>query len=276
MFMIVFIPLFLLRPAGGTNAKLSCMDDQGNAVDWLQPPEEGLKYLLLKEESEGWTEGTVLVGDVTGALGRSLGEQLKINQPHIYDCDIPESLASSVPSMVELCKHRHGRKNSTAADTWFSSTNRSVALHSLAGNQFISFAKGAAFQNDLYHAWVAPALQTDLLVQFWRRSTGVLSSDCSSSWKVLDVQQLSPGGRVTFKTMEDHSKWAVSVGGGGSRGGAWVCVGDINRNKAEEKRGGGTVCRQDVGVWKAYRAAALECESCSGKVEECESAWIYN
>lgn len=35
--------------------------------------EEGLKYLLLQEQSEGWTEGGGLVGDVTGALGRSLG-----------------------------------------------------------------------------------------------------------------------------------------------------------------------------------------------------------
>lgn len=130
--------------------------------------------------------------------------------------------------------------------------------------------------SDLYHGWVAPTLQTDLLVQFWRRSTGVLRSDCSSRWKVLDVNLLSPGGRVTFKATEDHSKWAVSAGGGrGLRGGAWVCVGDINRNQAEEKRGGGTVCRKDVAVWKAYRAVALKCESCTGEEEECETARLY-
>ncbi|MCJ8745400.1 hypothetical protein PDJAM_G00129970 [Pangasius djambal] len=370
--MFVFVLLFLLQPAEGANTTISCTDDQGNAVDWFylyklprpheQPPEEGLKYLLLEEQSEGWTEGGGLVGDGTGALGRSLGplyesgelgyilyndqppeqrrvddanrsgghtkgavlfdsrqgfwlvhstphfpppktegkfsypssginngqnficvtyplerfdtigEQLKINQPHIYDCDIPKSLASSVPTMAELCKHRHGRKNSSITDGSFSSPNRSVSLLSLAGTEFISFAKGASFENDLYHAWVAPTLQTDLLVQFWRRSTGVLPSDCSSKWKVLDVHLLSPGGRITFKATEDHSKWAASAGGGGLRGGAWVCVGDINRNKAEEKRGGGTVCRQDAGVWKAYRAAALQCESCTGEVEECETA----
>lgn len=130
--------------------------------------------------------------------------------------------------------------------------------------------------SDLYHAWVAPTLQTDLLVQFWRRSTGVLPSDCSPSWKVLGVHLLSPGGQITFKATEDHSKWAASAGGGGLRGGSWVCVGDINRNEAEEKRGGGTVCRQDVAVWKAYRAAALQCDSCKGKVEECETARFYH
>lgn len=77
----------------------------------------------------------------------STGEQLTINQPHIYDCDIPKSLASSVPTMAELCKHRHGRRNSSVTDGSFSSPNRSVSLLSLAGTEFISFAKGASFEN---------------------------------------------------------------------------------------------------------------------------------
>lgn len=77
----------------------------------------------------------------------STGEQLKINQPHIYDCDIPESLASTVPSMAKLCKLRHGRENSSIADGSLSSPNRSVSLLSLAGTEFISFAKGASFEN---------------------------------------------------------------------------------------------------------------------------------
>lgn len=77
----------------------------------------------------------------------STGEQLKINQPHVYDCDIPASLASSVPAMVELCKHRHLQENSSLADGSFSTPNRSIALLSLAGNEFISFAKGASFDN---------------------------------------------------------------------------------------------------------------------------------
>ena len=78
----------------------------------------------------------------------STGEQLKINQPHIYDCNIPESVASSVPTMVELCKHGHGgRSNSSAPLASSSPANRSVSLLSLAGKEFISFAKGAAFEN---------------------------------------------------------------------------------------------------------------------------------
>lgn len=118
---------------------------------------------------------------------------------------------------------------------------------------------------------MAPSLQSDLLVQFWIRSTGILPSDCSLGWKVLDIQLISPGGRITFKASNDHSKWAVSTTGGGLDGAAgWVCVGDINRNEAEEKRGGGTVCLQDATVWKAYRTAALECEMCGGGTSGCD------
>ncbi|XP_062841226.1 deoxyribonuclease-2-alpha isoform X2 [Trichomycterus rosablanca] len=375
--MMLLVLLVLFYPAEGansSNASITCYDDEGNAVDWFylyklprheEPPPGGEKYLLLKEGSQGWVDGSGLVGDITGALGRSvgplyhgdelgyilyndqpptenhlddanrsgghtkgvvlfdskqgfwlvhstphfpptkdegsfsypstgfnngqnficvtyplerfetIGEQLKINQPHIYDCVIPDSLASSVPSMVNLCKLHRGGKNSSITHDSYSTPNRSISLLSLAGKEFISFAKGATFQNDLYHSWVAPALQSDLLVQFWRRSTGILPSDCSSDWKVLNVDLISLGKQITFKATEDHSKWAVSAGGGGLKGGDWVCVGDINRNEAEEMRGGGTVCQSDAVVWKAYRAAAQLCESCTEKEEDCEAARFY-
>lgn len=110
---------------------------------------------------------------------------------------------------------------------------------------------------------MAPTLQSDLLVQFWVRSTGILPSDCSLGWKVLDIKQINPGKTFSFKASQDHSKWAVSTKAAASGpGGGWVCVGDINRNKAEEQRGGGTVCLRDPVVWKAYRTAVLDYEDC--------------
>ncbi|XP_051575359.1 deoxyribonuclease-2-alpha-like isoform X2 [Myxocyprinus asiaticus] len=329
-----------------------------------EPVEEGLKYLFMDGESEGWMNGHTLVNDSQSAVGKTvgplyeggdvgyilyndqppeqrslgdvsrtcghtkgvvvfdkqqgfwlvhstphfpppktegqfsypssgitngqnficvtyplerfqtIGEQLKINQPHIYDCSIPDSLAADVPAMRQICKHKLGRWENTSS----SPANRSISLTSLAGTEFISFAKGADFANDLYHSWVAPTLQSDLLVQFWRRSTGVLPSDCSPNWKVLNVDLISLGQSITFKATQDHSKWAISTGGShaGSRmSGGWVCVGDINRDEAEEKRGGGTVCRQDAVVWKAYRSAALQCENCSGEVQACDKAMHY-
>lgn len=198
----------------------------------------------------------------------TIGEQLHINQPHVFDCQIPEALATLVPALSALCHKLRPSPFTALPPLTESVSNRSVALSSIRGTQFISFAKGAAFNNDLYHSWVAPTLGTPLLVQFWVRSTGVLPSDCSGTWSVLNIQQLSPGQVPSFSTSLDHSKWAASPEGARA-GGGWACVGDINRNEAEERRGGGTVCVQDPRVWKAYRSAALQCQDCGGRTTTC-------
>ncbi|XP_054637808.1 deoxyribonuclease-2-alpha isoform X2 [Dunckerocampus dactyliophorus] len=190
---------------------------------------------------------------------QTVGEQLQINQPIVYDCAVPQSFASSVPALAAMCNEKHIK----------AASNRSVTLTSKGGTDFISFAKGAAFNDDLYHSWVAPTLHSDLLVQFWVNSPGILPSNCKQGWKVLDILRVSPDGTFSFKTSKDHSKWAVSPGAASASGGGWVCVGDINRNEAEEKRGGGTVCQQDAAVWKAYRKAALECQACGGGAVPC-------
>ncbi|XP_046882449.1 deoxyribonuclease-2-alpha isoform X2 [Hypomesus transpacificus] len=195
---------------------------------------------------------------------QTIGEQLQINQPNVYDCDVPASLASLVPSIAAVCK-KNQMTNSIFPYTR-PAANRSMSLTSLGGTKFISFAKGASFNNDLYHSWVAPTLQSNLLVQFWVRSTGILPSNCTLGWKVLDITSLSPGQKFTYKASQDHSKWAISTKGN------WVCVGDINRNQAEEKRGGGTVCQQDALVWKAYRMAALQCQMCGGTIANCATS----
>ncbi|XP_036395144.1 deoxyribonuclease-2-alpha [Megalops cyprinoides] len=199
---------------------------------------------------------------------QTIGEQLQINEPLIYDCSVPESLASALPALAEVCgRSKREQGNASLSHSALLSSypsNRSISLSSLGGTNFISFAKSASFANDLYHSWVAPALQSDLLVQFWRRTEGVLPSDCSQGWKVLNVETISLGEQVMFSSTLDHSKWAVSADPGAADGeGGWVCVGDINRNEAEEKRGGGTVCRRDATVWKAYRNAVQESYPCN-------------
>ncbi|XP_061633321.1 deoxyribonuclease-2-alpha isoform X2 [Phyllopteryx taeniolatus] len=182
----------------------------------------------------------------------AIGEQLQINQPNVYDCDVPPSFAAAAPALAAVCDKGGAR---------VPAANRSVALMSKGGARFVSFAKGAAFDDDLYHSWVAPALQSDLLVQFWIHSGGILPSDCTLGWKVLDITRLSPGGLAAYSNSKDHSKWAVSPLPAAA-GGGWLCVGDINRNEAEEKRGGGALCQRNAAVWKAYRAAALQYQPC--------------
>lgn len=75
------------------------------------------------------------------------GEQLQINQPKVYNCDVPESLAPRVPSLVALCGKT--RLASHAFPTIKTLANRSVTLMSGGGTKFISFAKGRSFHDGM-------------------------------------------------------------------------------------------------------------------------------
>lgn len=70
------------------------------------------------------------------------GEQLQINQPTVYDCDVPASFVSLVPALAAVC----GKSSPSVS-------NRSVTLTSAGGTDFISFAKGASF-NDGTQFWM--------------------------------------------------------------------------------------------------------------------------
>ncbi|KAK7885876.1 hypothetical protein WMY93_025497 [Mugilogobius chulae] len=144
-------------------------------------------------------------------------------------------------------------------------------LNSSQAQQFISFAKRSTFNEATCTLLGVPALHSPLLVQFWIHFSGILPSDCSEGWDVLNILQLAPGPTPDpgFRTSVDHSKWAVSPESA-EAGGGWICVGDINRNEAEERRGGGTVCVREPRVWKAYRSAALQCQDCEGALSPAE------
>lgn len=78
-------------------------------------------------------------------LFHATGEQLQINQPNVYDCDVPESLANSVPALAAVCNKK--LPSSHVFPHVKTVSNRSVTLTSTGGTDFISFAKGAKFDN---------------------------------------------------------------------------------------------------------------------------------
>lgn len=76
------------------------------------------------------------------------GEQLQINQPNVYDCDVPESLSSLVPELAAVCqKEKKKYPYGDVLHNFKPVSNRSVTLTSKDGTNFISFAKGASFDN---------------------------------------------------------------------------------------------------------------------------------
>ncbi|XP_003468211.1 deoxyribonuclease-2-alpha [Cavia porcellus] len=178
-----------------------------------------------------------------------IGRQLAYIFPLVYDHKLDGIFGQKFPELVNVVEGHHVRQ-----EPW----NSSVTLTSQAGTDFQSFAKAGQFGDDLYSGWLAEALGADLQVQFWPKSPGILPSNCSGPWKVLNVNQTSFPGPVgpTFPATDDHSKWCVAPRA------QWACVGDMNRNLGEERRGGGTLCAQLPVLWKAFQPLVKAFEPC--------------
>ncbi|XP_043206366.1 deoxyribonuclease-2-alpha-like [Amphibalanus amphitrite] len=119
------------------------------------------------------------------------------------------------------------------------------------GVQITTFAKSSKYNYDLYSALVAPALKTDLHAETWRAT---LMSHCSGPYQVEDVhyiRAITASETFQFKSINDHSKWAVSI----NPKKPWVCIGDLNRAETQMRRGGGAVCLKDDILWETFSGA---------------------
>ncbi|XP_074791135.1 deoxyribonuclease-2-alpha isoform X2 [Natator depressus] len=295
MLPLFLLAVALPHVAGGG---ISCYDDAGQPVDWFlayklpwprrSPPAEGMRYMYQDARSGGWVPGHTLMNSTQSAVGRTLlqlyqganrrtedtayvlyndqppknvpsstsprghtkGTQLRFDDPAVFDARVQGAFAQALPDLHLASKMQHVRE-----PPW----NRSAALTSLGGRRFLSLAKFRLFQDDLYSGWVAQALSSDLYVQFWPNSRGVLPSNCSGPYRVYNIEELGfPAPGPDFPATVDHSKWCVST----ESTPGWACVGDMNRNLEEEQRGGGTLCQQDPAIWKSYYALVQKYSKC--------------
>lgn len=69
---------------------------------------------------------------------------------------------------------------------------------------------------------------------------------------------------LDFTTLHDHSKWGVSS----TADKEWICVGDINRQISQAKRGGGTVCQQSKITSELYRNSVKVLAPCKKDVSQ--------
>ncbi|CAH0560064.1 unnamed protein product, partial [Brassicogethes aeneus] len=178
-----------------------------------------------------------------------VGQQLKYNEPFIYSTNIPDILSKKFPDLVKAAD------NVTIKNApWYRQTN----LQTIAGQQFVSFAKSKNFGKDLYSSWVSTVLKSDLFVETWRKGPGNLPSNCNNNYKVNNVKQIKLQ-TIRFLTTEDHSKWAVSENLEHTQ---WVCIGDINRQEHQLQRGGGTVCVSHKNLSTNYLKSVIDSEQC--------------
>ncbi|KAG8441405.1 hypothetical protein GDO86_006953 [Hymenochirus boettgeri] len=183
---------------------------------------------------------------------KDIGTQLLYNTILPYDSFLPDAFSDDFHDLEAASK-----KGQVTQPPW----NRKVILTSVGGKEFTSFSKSGKFGDDLYSGWVSQVLKSDLYVQFWLNSRGILPSNCSQPHHTYDIQKINIPSAFCFSSHIDHSKWCVT----GLTSPGWACVGDMNRNQEEEQRGGGTVCTDDPYVWKSFSILVSDYNKCKGQ-----------
>nr|XP_006120350.1 deoxyribonuclease-2-beta isoform X1 [Pelodiscus sinensis] len=178
-----------------------------------------------------------------------IDKQLLCYNPNIYNCSIPDIFHSDLPNLQKLCvgsvlpliPWRHLSK-----------------LQSAQGENFLHFAKSRFFVDDIYVAWMAQLLQTDLLAESWQHDGQKLPSNCSLQHHVYNINLIKTPWNSTFRSYYDHSKWCVSW----RYEDQWTCIGDLNRAPQQAWRGGGFICTQNQYIYKAFRHMIFHYHNC--------------
>ncbi|XP_045773633.1 uncharacterized protein LOC123873024 [Maniola jurtina] len=213
------------------------------------PDVNGLNVSSYNYPATGTKYGqTFLCVSVQTSTLNQIATQLKYNEPRIVYHNIPQEFNGELPNLVDVVKNK-----TIDAAPWY----HIGSFESLVGRKFLSFAKSAMFNDDLYSGLVAEVLQSDLLVESWTNGPGTLDSECSRNFQVRNIERLKfPIANMSFTSHHDHSKWTVAVANTTRHNSQdtkvadyWVCVGDINRALPQESRGGGTVCTSGPILW---------------------------
>ncbi|RWS04650.1 Deoxyribonuclease-2-like protein [Dinothrombium tinctorium] len=176
-------------------------------------------------------------------------------RPNIYY----DSVKKGAPKDDRIIKDLIGKKKPNDAFAQFK-------FSSYKGDAFQTFSKNSKANGDLYSAFIAPNLKSELIVQTWRRGGGtILPSECNSTFQVRNVNQLnihSNNSKIShtgvWDYIKDHSKWAISS----SAKLPVVCIADINRMRSQFKRGGGAACILNEMAWKAFKQSVVGIENC--------------
>lgn len=200
----------------------------------------------------------------TASEAGKIGQHLLYTRPNIYSYN----LVDGVTEEVETFKMLIDRKLPTVSREFHA---MKTSITTLGSVELLAFGKDPRDLVDFYSHILSRHLDCDLYVQTWRRgSGGALETECEAGRKIFNVismEMILDKGHSSgpWKFTSDHSKWAISANDQDpdqSSGDFWVCIGDLNRMKSQEKRGGGTLCMNNPHVWLNFRNLIQNMEPC--------------
>ncbi len=189
-----------------------------------------------------------------------LGADLKTMHVYPFDFKFSSDFEKSMPNLVDAMNKVEDKDNVT----------RETKLQSIDGQTFTHFAKGRDYGLPLYEDFVAQSLDKDLACNTWQNGAydNQVPTFCPPDYNhtVSNVITMNFNGDE-WKSTQDHSKWAVSVDEFDldSSSSPYSCVGGINRQFSQEKRGGATMCIENKDLNSAFFNAINEFEDCDSK-----------
>jgi len=153
-----------------------------------------------------------------------------------------------------------------------------LSFTSLGQTPFVGFGKNGATNSDLWEDFVAPGINSGLVVESW--CGGTFGDDCQLSpcqgqpivdpsgpqrgqttykYDSIIIEEFSFASDLYFKTRNNHAKFALSYPSG-----TWFCPGDINMVDTQRKRGGGAICFQNQNVYGLVNKAITHLNTTCG------------
>lgn len=167
------------------------------------------------------------------------GVMTRQHEPWVYGVRLPHDLPANSPLRALGAEYYTNKAGPFTEILNFKSKH---------GQPFRLMAKNAKWGKDFWNELAIDALDCNLNVETWRRGTLAATVDDAGCHSVGDAQSinLEPiNVHYAWPYTQDHAKWAVSL----KASTPWVCVGDINRDKSQSRRGGGAVAFQEASLW---------------------------
>ncbi|KAK6741594.1 hypothetical protein RB195_009453 [Necator americanus] len=181
-----------------------------------------------------------------------VGQYMRFAQVTPFLSNLPELHKILAPSLVDVVNKKSLPRSATVFTTIRS-------IQTLGGKKAEGFSKHKKFDKDLWHDFIAPNLKTSMAVETWRSGgANDVGSQCGMKLDVYDISNVTVLGK-SFANSQDHSKWGASMNSEVPA----VCIGDVNRQVSQFKRGGGAVCIEDEKLWMTFYHSVAGYEDCA-------------
>jgi len=166
-----------------------------------------------------------------------------VDYPFPYSTAIPSFSYSKIPSIQNFMN-----------GVW-NNNDMTLINNVKAGSQtFTVFGKHRKWGLDIYHDLLAPTFKSNIFANTWSNGVGTNPSDCSGNYAAYNVLALN-WGSISWPRSKDHSKWGLASTN--------VCIGGINRQESQKRRGGSAFCIQHSAWSKEMNNLIEDYEKCS-------------